>query len=276
MTDPLHIVRLVLDRRELARLARRQHLGRGVDDGYVLHAGLAQLFASSNEPAQIPLHTFAMDDTLPQAQRQPESVFLLAYSDLDEESIKSRMGPSRHGLLRACIAKEAPALPAGSKAGFRVRICPIVRTRRPLAGEPPVTTGARTRCREVDAWLATRVRASEPSPGVHPERLPFERSAAEWGGREDAYGKWLARELRRNGAADPDNLPRLTSFKRDKLYRRAGQAAGVLQRPNAVMEGILRVADAEAFLALLRRGVGRHRAFGFGMLLLRPLQRIQC
>ena len=28
--------------------------------------------------------------------------------------------------------------------------------------------------------------------------------------------------------------------------------------------------DSEAFSALLRRGVGRHRAFGFGMLLLRP------
>jgi CRISPR system Cascade subunit CasE len=40
--------------------------------------------------------------------------------------------------------------------------------------------------------------------------------------------------------------------------------------PDAVLEGVLEVVDGEAFAALLRRGVGRHRAFGFGMLLLRP------
>ncbi|WP_439373386.1 type I-E CRISPR-associated protein Cas6/Cse3/CasE [Bradyrhizobium sp. DASA03120] len=31
--------------------------------------------------------------------------------------------------------------------------------------------------------------------------------------------------------------------------------------------------DSVAFKALLARGVGRHRAFGYGMLLLKPLPR---
>ena len=36
------------------------------------------------------------------------------------------------------------------------------------------------------------------------------------------------------------------------------------------MTGELEVGDSERFLHLLARGVGRHRTFGFGMLLLRP------
>jgi CRISPR system Cascade subunit CasE len=37
-----------------------------------------------------------------------------------------------------------------------------------------------------------------------------------------------------------------------------------------LLRGELTVADPDAFSALLARGVGRHRAFGYGMLLLRP------
>ncbi|MFG1478963.1 type I-E CRISPR-associated protein Cas6/Cse3/CasE [Xanthobacter sp. V4C-4] len=37
-----------------------------------------------------------------------------------------------------------------------------------------------------------------------------------------------------------------------------------------MLVGTLSVRDAEAFGVLLARGVGRHRAFGYGMLLLSP------
>jgi CRISPR system Cascade subunit CasE len=40
--------------------------------------------------------------------------------------------------------------------------------------------------------------------------------------------------------------------------------------PDAVMRGNLIVSDPAAFAQLLARGIGRHRAYGFGMLLLRP------
>ena len=36
------------------------------------------------------------------------------------------------------------------------------------------------------------------------------------------------------------------------------------------MRGNLIVSDPAAFAQLLTRGIGRHRAYGFGMLLLRP------
>jgi len=40
--------------------------------------------------------------------------------------------------------------------------------------------------------------------------------------------------------------------------------------PDVVLAGQLRVTDPQAFAQLLAKGVGRHRAFGFGLLLLRP------
>ena len=40
--------------------------------------------------------------------------------------------------------------------------------------------------------------------------------------------------------------------------------------PDAVLAGQLRVKNQQAFAQLLAHGIGRHRAFGFGLLLLRP------
>ena len=36
------------------------------------------------------------------------------------------------------------------------------------------------------------------------------------------------------------------------------------------MSGALTITDGEKFAQLLARGIGRHRAYGYGMLLLRP------
>jgi CRISPR system Cascade subunit CasE len=84
--------------------------------------------------------------------------------------------------------------------------------------------------------------------------------------REAVYVHWLERELQREGASSL-NTARLPEFRRE-LMRRDGGAR--VERPNAVLEGELTVRDPVAFRALLARGLGRHRAFGFGMLLLRP------
>ena len=71
----------------------------------------------------------------------------------------------------------------------------------------------------------------------------------------------------------PSGWPPLTG---DKVLRRgAPKTDGV--RPllpvsghSAVLAGTLTVRDPQAFATLLARGVGRHRAFGYGMLLLSP------
>jgi CRISPR system Cascade subunit CasE len=160
------------------------------------------------------------------------------------------MGPKRREIIRRCETREMPAFAFGQRLGFRTRVCPIARTRRP--GERPlgVDRHGKVKHREIDAFIHATLTA--------PNNVRVDR--------EDVYTQWLTRELDRDGASTL-NVARLAEFKRE-LMRRHGSAR--VERPNAVLEGDLTVRDPATFCALLARGIGRHRAFGFGMLLLRP------
>jgi CRISPR system Cascade subunit CasE len=64
---------------------------------------------------------------------------------------------------------------------------------------------------------------------------------------------------------------RLDVLRRTQRVEPDGARRGhVVAGPDVVLSGQLRVVDQQAFAHLVARGVGRHRAFGFGMLLLRP------
>lgn len=270
MTDSLKMIRFVLDKRGLARIAARHRLPRGIDEGYLIHAGLAQLFATSSEATQVPLHSFTVDDTNPRAVREPHLLFMLAYSNLDEGALLAAMGTHRKDLVVECASTEMPELEAGTRAAFRVRACPVVRSKLPGVGEDATNATGRRRSREVDAWLAERLRDWRPDPPSGPS---LERQGNEWLSRQDVYLRWLGNELERFGAARLEDGARLESYVRQRMYRRGGRG---LQRPDVVLCGSLEVGDAGGFQKLLRRGLGRHRAFGFGMLLLSRPQARSC
>ncbi len=271
MSVELHIIRLALDRRQLMRLAARHHFPRALDEGYLLHAGLAELFASSHERANVPLLTFAADETAPQARADPATLYLLAYSDLSAADLVSLMGPARSHLLRDCVAKPMPSLAAGARAGFRVRVCPVVRTRQPSPQSSSAGTSGIGRLREVDALLLHPAGTAQ-TEGTAAAAAPFEGAARTWSARQRAYGAWLSHEVGRFGAAQLQSEPRLASFRLTNTYRRGAPGDRPRRRPDAVLEGALTVSDSTGFDALLRRGIGRHRAFGFGMLLLCPAE----
>ena len=87
--------------------------------------------------------------------------------------------------------------------------------------------------------------------------------------REQVYAEWLSAQLDRIGGASLDvERTKLVSFQRTRAIRKLH--ARHSEGPDAVMRGILTITDASAFSNLLARGVGRHRAYGYGMLLLRP------
>jgi CRISPR system Cascade subunit CasE len=131
----------------------------------------------------------------------------------------------------------------GQILGFEVRLCPVVRGK---AGER-------------DAFLA---------------RLPEHREQT-GPSRTEVYRDWLAGRL--NGAAklDPEVF-RLSSFRLVSTWRQGKSASEGkrhgrrMVRPDALVTGQLTIGDAGAFRDTLYRGIGRHRAFGFGMLLVRP------
>ena len=136
----------------------------------------------------------------------------------------------------------------GQRLGFRTRVCPTIRA---ASAGPVQKKGS-----EVDAWIAAC------------RKVPREEEVL----REDVYRAWLGEALLRSEGAALEAAT-LDEFQLTRVLRRTQgdvRTSAMLQRPEAVLGGTLVVKDPEAFAMLLRRGVGRHRAFGFGMLLLVP------
>ena len=151
---------------------------------------------------------------------------------------------------------QATALPAGSiqtkpmpidwtpghRLGFEILVRPVARGSR-----KSVRRGA-----EIDVFQREAM--------LHPPNR-MERS------REQVYTDWLSDQLQRHGRAELESAA-LQSFQRTRAVRSLrGQP---VEGPTALMRGALRINDPEAFNHLIERGVGRHRAYGYGMLLLRP------
>lgn len=238
----LHLLKLQPDMVRLGRWARDHRLlpARGDDDlGYALHALLAAAFG---ELAPKP---FLLQ------QDAPRPAALLAYSVHRIDALRDHAAAFAEPDALAALGVDAlagKAMPdrfaAGRRLGFAVRVRPTVRTDR---------GGQRDRVREVDAFLAA---VTGTEPGAGPERGAV-------------YRDWLAQRLRAGGA-EPEAVS-LDSFRlSDALRRGTGRALRPQPGPDAAFTGVLRVAEPDAFAALLGRGVGRHRAFGYGMVLLRP------
>jgi len=240
----LHLLKLQPDMVRLGRWARDQRLlpTRGDDDfGYALHALLAATFGELAPKPFVLRHG-------PDPQ-QPAA--LLAYSARGADALRDHAAsfaePDATGAigLDTLATKLMPErFAAARRLGFAVRVRPTVRTDR---------DGRRDAVREVDAFLAAVT-------GLAPDGGP-ERSAV--------YQDWLAQRLR-PGGAELEELS-LDSFRLSDVLRRGkGRALLAQCGPDAAFSGVLRVTEPDAFADLLARGVGRHRAFGYGMILLRP------
>ena len=95
----------------------------------------------------------------------------------------------------------------------------------------------------------------------------------DWPSPDEVYLAWIRDKLVSNGIIDLEADLHLTKRKRTEIARRAHDGTGLRHRidgPDVVAAGTLRVAQPADFSAFLARGIGRHKAFGFGMMLLRP------
>lgn len=214
------------------------------DDGYAWHALLVAAFGKSLAPK--PFRVLARRGRPPQ---------LLAYSVVGIDELKAAAGDFADPKVIAALAldtlasKAMPMFAAGRRLGVSVRLRPIVRTDR---------DGDRTKTRELDAYVAA---CEAAAPGAPPDRS---RVYLDWARARFAAAGTEVERLRldgsegtgvvRRGRPGPDGGRPLVPV--------AGRAVTVV--------GTIRVADAERFVAALARGLGRHRAFGYGMLLLSP------
>ncbi len=203
------------------------------DLGYVLHAALAAAFGPMAPKPFALLHP----------PRREASI--LGYTTHAGAALRDQAAafaePEVYAMLGLDRIADKPMpdrFATGQRLGFGIRGRPVVRSDR---------DGNRDRVIEKDVFL-------QSPPGSD---------------RGGVYADWLARQLTAGGA----RVLRVTldSYRRTRVQRRGSdRSLHLSEGPDANFSGMLEVTDADAFAHLLARGVGRHRAFGFGMLLLRP------
>ena len=174
------------------------------------------------------------------------SNFLLGYTTVKTDQLRAKS--ELDGLAQAALSLDRMKMTqmpedwrAGQSLSFEVRCRPIVRTRR------------FARSGKIDEMDAA-VHAAIDNPGVD---------------REQVYAGWLARELGRENACRLEQV-HMASFQRKRILRRnqgGERSPKLIEGPEAWMVGRLVIEQPAAFKALLSRGLGRHRAFGFGCLI---------
>ncbi len=237
----LHMIQMTLQRQPLLRFARAHDLlaARADDPGYLLHAWLAAMFG---ERAPKPFYFL---------QKRGQ---LFAYAAHDAASLLEHAAAFADPLAHAALApdglasKEMPRQwPAGKQLRLHVRACPI----------------ARKGAEEKDVFLRAVERWTEA--GETSDTKPD---------RGTVYCDWMARQAVGRGI-DIERIMLNGYRARVVMQRRSRNAASTglkyVERPEAEFELLARITDSDRFNELLDRGVGRHRAFGFGMVRLLPV-----
>lgn len=212
---------------------------RDVDLGYMTHVYLGEAFG---EGAPSP---FAV------VEDRGRELIILGYSDHDDRALSGfweREGVQRYLAKPTVKTKAMPShWPIGKRYAFQVQVCPVAR----LSSDGT----HHRRGAEVDVFLREAWRRPD-------DKLD----------RETIYREWLRARLEGGGAEINPGDAHMTCFSRERFVRRTHgteRKSRLVERPVATFVGALNVNDSEAFSRMIRRGVGRHRAFGFGMLLLR-------
>jgi len=182
---------------------------------------------------------------------------LLAYSGIDADALLESAALAAPDVARALGLEQMAARPfpdtwrSGRRLGFEVRVRPVVRTREG---------------RERDVFLHAIESTARGGVDSSPEGGPV---------REQVYLDWLERQLAVDDAARLTGAA-MEAFRLTRVVRKASAGANGKRKvrapsgPDVIFKGQLEIDAAAAFARLVARGIGRHRAFGFGMLLLEP------
>jgi CRISPR system Cascade subunit CasE len=237
-TKRLHLITFAIDRAKLVSLAA----GRGTippsgDLGYALHQVLNETFGAE---APKPFHFF--DEFGGQ---------LIAYSPHDAETLQQFALKQREQVQAWTAASEALSFVTMRANPLPERWAPHVRYRYSVRTRPVCRVAhhrERGLPRECDVFLRA---------------VAAKSSNVDWIDRQEVYTAWFREQVPE--AAIALKSVHISRLGRIQVYRKG---APRLQGPDVTYSGILEVGDPDSFQACLQRGVGRHRAFGFGMLLL--------
>ena len=246
-----NLIYLPLDMRDLNRWAGRRGLMQrhAYDEGYALHILIAGMFGAS---ALRPFRLFS-------SERRPQATFY-AYSARDADELRRtaeavatpdcldviKLDDVRSKMMPATFGKGRPF-------NFDVRVRPVRRLKLNIHDDRHNVEFAKGA--EIDAFRLHVIRSSR-----HDETDPPPAEDT----REDVYRDWL---VQRFAASATLRNCRLTAFRRHRAVRGKGRT---IEGPDATMQGSLSVEDPDGFANMLTNGIGRHKAYGYGMLLLRP------
>lgn len=242
---PLHLLKIPLRADRLVAIARRRGIRlSSLDDGYLTHCLLTELW-QSRAPAPFVV------------RGRGRILDVWGYSRSDSaaliEHTRAFGDPEIMGAIDnidAISSRTIPQFAAGCRVGFLLRACPVARLVNASNGHH---AGA-----EVDVFLAKSFDPGRNSPVS----------------REDVYREWLKDKLSDTAICGIRVVQvRIAALSRTRLVRRtqgAERKAATLERPDVRFDGDMIVEDGNAFVQLLARGVGRHKAFGFGAMLVVP------
>lgn len=253
-----HLIHAPFSMRAFNRWAGDRGLVRrgSFDEGYALHVLLSAMFGKS---VLQPFRLFASE--------RRSGAALYAYADIDEDELRHTAAAAAPPDCLAVIDAEKmqskrmpPAFEPGRRLGFDIRLRPVRRLRQDLTDPQPkrlLSKGA-----EVDAFRLEAIRRfphgwADPAAGATKNGVT----------RQSVYTEWLTERF---GDAVAVEQCDLIAFRRSRAIRGTGRGP---EGPDATLHGTLAVSNPETFVQILRTGVGRHRAYGYGMLLLRPPNR---
>ena len=236
-TDALHMIRGDVDIRQLHRWMGSRGLQ---DPDHAMHCLLAECFG---ELAPRPFRLIAPRGkgvgTLYGYTQGTGVEALREAAAICADPLQCRILP-----VETLDGKPMPAeWHAGRHLSFETRVRPVIRHSRNNDSRPG---------RERDIFQAE---------AEHYPQHGMKRS------REEVYADWLNDRITARRGAELLEA-RLVSFQRTRAVRKRG--ARYSEGPDALMRGLLTITDPAAFPDLLSKGIGRHRAYGFGMVLLRP------
>jgi CRISPR system Cascade subunit CasE len=227
----LHLLRIPVDAPRLLRFAAAHGMTQEDETlGYTLHAWLTALFGAH---APKPFRYFE--------HRQE----LLAYANDDAATLiahaQAFATPQAWAALDADGVASKP-MPTAWRVGQRLRLevlaCPVSRQGK----------------EEKDLYLRALDRMGDNAPA-----------------RGEVYQAWFERQWA--SAVQLAKVELLGMRARVPLIRRARNGTNrlrIVERPEALFAADAVITDPERFPILLARGIGRHRAFGYGMVFLAP------
>lgn len=207
--------------------------GQLADDSLVLKSMLTEAFGG---PVIRPWAVHAIRD---------ERVVIVGYASIPADEANERRAlslPSIQASVDVALGAALPDLKKGQSYRFALRLVPTIRVTKKETG---------SRYGERDAFLAEADRV-----GVGAGLT-----------RDEVYQRYLVERL---PGAEVMQC-RLSGFRLTRFVRpRIGGRWASKTMPEAVLEGTLKVVDRQALIAVITRGIGRQRAYGYGMLRLQP------